>query len=307
LKLKNYTSTKKSKIILILLFASTFLFLQSVQAENKCKPEMLAELKKESEQIKAKIKANNPNDVDLKFYKTDRTDPFLQQFNAVGGLTSGPMGETKGFGSAILFDKCFVLTNKHVLWSNLQKINQKLKIGSVQYFHIGQASTCSLEDPMAIENVKATVVDFGGNDDFPLEDWAVLKLEKPITAIDPVKTYRGRVQENQAFFRAGYPGAILKSDDFGASAVRVQQVRSEQVADDGLLITSDTELRKGLSGSGIFYLSSAENKKPYLYIYAIHVGGDKEVTLWAIFKKMGENGRKIMEEIKRPKAPGTCE
>ena len=66
--------------------------------------------------------------------KVDRSQPFLDQVNAVGVITDAPLGANIGYGSGVLISPCHVLTNAHV-------INKDARKGTIPvYVSLGQSS-----------------------------------------------------------------------------------------------------------------------------------------------------------------------
>jgi len=243
--------------------------------------------------------------LDGKLHKVDRNNELLKQMNSVGLITGNEISSNlQTSGSAVLIDKCYVLTARHVVQAVAKAKRANFEIGLKSYFSVGQNRSCEGSDPFAYKNIQAKLVAFGETEDFQ-DEWAILKLEKPVDkSIKPAHFFKGRLADNQTFYRTGYPYQTF-SDSFGNSALRAQVDQVSRVTPIFFesKIGNDSD---GTSGGGIF-IGSSDSDQPALQLAGINVREKTSLPIKYILSALKNEHKSVVEEMIQTKKEGTCD
>lgn len=293
---------------------------QQITSSNPCSVESQRALRNDSDALIKKIEweANGQNIqnkeereayfsraqeevLDHRFHIVDRTLPYFETMNGIGIITGDRFSnKPRTYGSATLIGSCYVITNKHVISGLLRERGQILKPGESFYFSVGQKKECKNSDSFEAMNQIVTLIDYGPvsgkGDGIIVDDWAILKLRKPINSVNPVSHGSAYFMSDQMLVRGGFPYEKLEpTTDF--SILFGQYVQNIKFS-SGVGIASDKISRPGTSGGGLFYTKQI-NGIPNLYFAGIAVGMVDDHDLYSKDERVGitENADNTLENI----------
>lgn len=295
MKTKNYVSIKIANL-LIKGLACAALVVAAETAQAVCSMAQKESLLQDSKDLLAKVTETNQStggfikasynsnsqasesSVDSKFHKVDRSHPYFKDFNGVGLITIDKFSPdtTRSWGSAVLIGSCYILTNKHVVDGLLKTKNRSLKTGEKFNFSVGQGESCDNQQPFSASNQAVELVDYGRDledqsQDNVRNDWALLKLSKPVSNVNPVRV-GSLVIRSKKLFQAGYPKTeILEGQKINFSNLVGNAVEIQTRYPDGAIDTNDGKYHPGLSGGAAFQNKSIDGK-PSAFLAGLHVG-----------------------------------
>lgn len=237
--------------------------------------------------------------------KVDRSQPFLDQVNAVGVITDAPLGANIGYASAVLISPCHILTNAHAI---TQKKARK-GLTSV-YVSLGQ-NTCESKKAFLHQDMPGKVIAIGNfmvnEEDIPVsEDYAIVRI-KNISDIKPVTVATEYMSLDDSLMMVGFPHRATFTQKTGLRYPTANFLKIKRSNIDGSFTTSNTKLRPGGSGSGIFALDRDENGKAKVFLTSIHQSeGGRAIQTAEIVRRLQKNNPKALDEVTRAIDNGTC-
>lgn len=327
MKTKDYVTQKMDRKLLVSAIALVMGFLFYTQdSDALCNPDKIKQLQMDTKAFMKKIEAATPAGLivkaaygdnsarqaimDGKFHAVDtQSSEILKPLDAVGVVTAKAFDKApNGYGSGILINPCFVLTNRHVVKGNAEDRGEQLAIGSKQVFSVGQNKTCESDRPFREQNITGKVIDFGSSDMLD-EDWAIIQLDKPVTTVTAPKLTNAVSHRGDLAIRVGFPFEKINqaNDPSKISAVRAQfDEVTTNVGGAGTISLRDQSYLPGLSGGGIFKITKNADQSASLRLFAIHGGADDNIEIEGIIEKMKANGRGTLENIVKLRQNGSC-
>ena len=237
--------------------------------------------------------------------KVDRSQPFLDQVNAVGVITDAPLGANIGYASAVLISPCHILTNAHGI------TQEKARKGLTSvYVSLGQ-NTCESKKAFLHQDMQGKVIAIGNhlvNKDELLvaEDYAIVRI-KNISDIKPVTVATEYMSYDDSLMMVGFPHKATFTQKTGLRYPTANFVRIIRSILDGSFTTTNPISRPGSSGSGIFALDRDENGKAKVFLTGIHQSEDgRAIQTAEIVSRLQKNNPKVLDEVTKAIENGTC-
>lgn len=328
MKVKNYVSQVSNRVTPLILTVLLGLIASETLHADTCslkKNDLLVDSKALMEKVmsesttkddgfqKVSYSPSKQNVLDHKFHNIDRTRPYFDDMNGIGIITGSTFSnKPQTYGSATLISSCYVLTNKHVVKGLLSEKGRNLKTGESFNFSVGQTKNCTSENHFEAMNQEVTLVDHGLDEtsgNIIQNDWAILKLKKPIKNVKPVSLGSAYFKNDQMLVRAGYPYQVVKGTGTFAN-LSGQYLQNEEFS-AGIGIASDKVSRPGMSGGPAFYTKFVDGI-PKAYFAGITVGtveSGKTAILPMLTLKAGikESGKYTWSEITKQTDTETCD
>jgi len=293
------TISKQVKVLSLALIAFLSGFSVDASASVCGKADVITSLQSLKDQIVKELSTPKIVKVSLSnessnrnFYKIDRNQTDMKIFNADGVITANPFSaKSQAIGSAVLISPCHVLTNRHVVKFFAEKAGASVESDSVKnlkvFFSAGQPKSCNTEQAFLDENVSGKPMEVGKTDAHN-DDWAVVKLDRPITAEIEVPDFSrtSSIPEGYDVIKSGYPLGQM-NDDVGFASVRLQHDRVVRKGSLGITELANKSFNGGLSGGSI-RMYKLESGKVYPKIYGINIGGGKTLDMGDIYRSMSK-------------------
>lgn len=251
------------------------------------------------------VKDNVDEIYDEQELKVDRSQPFLNQVNAVGIITDAPMVSSTGYASAILISPCHILTNAHAI------VTEEARKGKAPvYVSLGQ-NTCESKNEFLHQDMPGKVIAIGNykankEEVIVAEDYAIVKI-KNISDIKPVVVATDYISQFEALMIVGFPHRATYAQKTGLRYPTANFLRMKEIGTDGTFETTNTLSRKGGSGSGLFVMGEDEHGKAKVFLGGIHESdGGRGIQTAEIVKRLSASNPKAYAEVTRAIENGTC-
>ena len=251
------------------------------------------------------VKGNVDEIYDQQELKVDRSQPFLNQVNAVGVITDEPIGKNTEYATAVLISPCHILTNAHAIAKDAaQKGNTPV------YVSLGQNS-CESKNEFSHQDMPGKVIAIGdykvGDDEVEVaEDYAIVRIQN-VSDIKPVVVATQYVTVADALMVVGFPHKATYTQKTGLRYPTANFQRMTGVRLDGTFETTNTSSRKGGSGSGLFIMGADEQGKAKVFLAGIHESeGGRGVQTAEIVRRLRRTNPTALAEVTKAIQKGTC-
>ena len=251
------------------------------------------------------VKGNVDEIYDEQELKVDRSQPFLNQVNAVGVITDAPIGKNTEYATTVLISPCHVLTNAHAITKD-----DAQKGKAPVYVSLGQ-NTCESKNEFAHQDMPGKVIAIGNfkvskDETEVAEDYAIVRI-KNISDIKPVVVATDYISRAEALMIVGFPHRSTYTQKTGLRYPTANFLRMKEVGTDGTFETTNTLSRRGGSGSGLFVLGADEQGKAKVFLAGIHDSeGGRGIQSAEIVKRLTAKNPKALDEIINAIDKGTC-
>ena len=173
-------------------------------------------VKEQAKAIAALIPNENLIEKDGKYVLSNSVNKLSEYLTNVFGY---PLGESErfcdepkvAFGSAFLIKKRLLLTAAHcVCKTDLDELNDEQIKKTRVIFNFHMKSTTDYQKNFKKNEVyeieKVVAHEFNTKGDFP--DWALVKLKKKVTGVEPLKISFSPILEKQVLYMMGHPSGI---------------------------------------------------------------------------------------------------
>lgn len=315
---------KNSKSIIVV---SIFIFIQifslSAKAAETClsnKLDISENTKKISQKLTVKygkspienlgkvafVKGNVDEIYDDQELKVDRSQPFLNQVNAVGVITDAPLNNSTEYASAVLISPCHILTNAHAI------VKEEARKGKTPvYVSLGQ-NTCESKNEFSHQDMPGKVIAIGNfnlaNDVVRVaEDFAIVRI-KNISDISPAVVSTDYITANEPLMIVGFPSRSTDTQKTGLRYPTANFSKMKNFSIDGSFTTNNTLSRKGGSGSGLFVMGEDEAGKAKVFLAGIHESdGGRAIQTAEIVKRIANSNPKALDEVIKAIENNTCD
>lgn len=237
--------------------------------------------------------------------KVDRSQPFLNQVNAVGVITDAPMATSTEYATAVLISPCHILTNAHAIAKDAaQKGNAPV------YVSLGQNS-CESKNEFSHQDMPGKVIAIGdykvGDDEVQVaEDYAIVRIQN-VSDIKPVIVATQYVTVADALMVVGFPHKATYTQKTGLRYPTANFQRMTGVGLDGTFETTNTTPSKGGSGSGLFLMGADQQGNAKVFLAGIHQSeGGRGVQTAEIVRRLRNSNPKALAEVTKAIQKGSC-
>lgn len=237
--------------------------------------------------------------------KVDRSQPFLDQVNAVGIITDAPLGANIGYASAVLISPCHILTNAHAI------TQEKARKGLTPvYVSLGQ-NTCESKNEFLHQDMPGKVIAIGNHiinkeETLVAEDYAIVRI-KNISDVKPVIVATKYMSLDDSLMMIGFPHRFTYTQKTGLRYPTANFLKMKKSIIDGTFTTSTTLSNEGSSGSGIFALDKDDQGKAKVFLTGINQSaGGRGIETAEIVIRLAKNNPKALDEVTRAIENGSC-
>ncbi len=237
------------------------------------------------------VKDNVDEIYDEQELKVDRSQPFLNQVNAVGVISNTPIATSSEYATAVLISPCHILTNAHAI------VQEEARKGKAPvYVSLGQ-NTCESKNEFLHQDMQGKVIAIGNykaknKEIIVAEDYAIVRI-KNISDVKSVVVATDYISRAEALMIVGFP---IRSTDMQKTGLRYPTAnfsRMQEINMDGTFATTNVLARKGGSGSGLFVMGEDEEGKPKVFLAGIHESdGGRGIQTAEIVKRLGASNPK---------------
>ena len=251
------------------------------------------------------VKGNVDEIYDEQELKVDRSQPFLNQVNAVGVITDEPIGKNTEYATAVLISPCHILTNAHAI------AKDEAQTGNTPvYVSLGQNS-CESKNEFSHQDMPGKVIAIGdyklGADETQVaEDYAIVRI-KNVSDIKPVVVATEYVTVADALMIVGFPHRATYTQKTGLRYPTANFQRMTAVSLDGTFETTNTLSRKGGSGSGLFIMGADQQGKAKVFLAGIHESEKgRGIQTAEIVRRLRKSNPTALTEVTKAIQKGTC-